>query len=131
MARKPTRKTLVRQLDDVTRKIIRIRDEFKCQRCGSPGKGKQCPDWAHIYGGRRYYMRWDFLNAILLCAGCHRWWHDNPRLAKDWFDARWPHRAGYLEAKFACGPQPVRDWELAFWLKEAREKLSELKGEYQ
>jgi hypothetical protein len=75
-------------------------------------------------------MRWDQLNSLLLDAGCHRWFHTNPREAALWFAQKYPARAAYLEAKFACGPQPVKDWELRFWLKEAKGKLAELEAEY-
>lgn len=90
------RKSLKIALDKVTRKFVKTRDDYICQRCGNPTSGKGC-HWAHIYGrGRGLFMRWDFLNSLVLCAGCHRWAHSQPLDFGEWFAQRFPARFIYL-----------------------------------
>ena len=134
MARKASRKTLKRNLDNVTREIIRLRDEYTCQRCGkrySPDNAKGSLDWSHIYSRTRLSMRWLLLNGILMCCGCHKWWHDNPTDSGKWFAEKWPHRDEYLRAKKLEPIKPVRTPELDVLLKERKCKLEDLKEESQ
>lgn len=51
-----------------------IRSKGKCERC-SGTDNLQC---AHIYSRKFGSVRFDEDNALCLCAGCHRWGHDNP-----------------------------------------------------
>ena len=128
--RKPSRKTLKRNLDETMKQVIRLRDEYTCQRCGkrySPDNVKGSLDWAHIYARERLSMRWLYLNSIILCCGCHKWWHDNPTDSGKWFAEKWPHRDDYLRAEKLKPTRPIKDWELAEWLEERKQKLEELK----
>ena len=53
---------------------IRARDGG-CMRCGKKDN-LQC---AHIFSRSARSVRWDELNAITLCGGCHLFWaHKNP-----------------------------------------------------
>jgi len=53
-----------------------IRSLGKCEWCGRRnGVQLQC---AHIFSRRFLVTRWLDLNAMCLCAGCHRKAHDNP-----------------------------------------------------
>lgn len=51
-----------------------VRSIGQCEKCGSK-TNLQC---AHIYSRRYRNTRWDSLNALCLCAGCHFWAHQNP-----------------------------------------------------
>ena len=90
-----TKKSIVKVLDKLAAEAVKLRDEFTCQRCGSVASGQGC-HWSHIYSRRRYCLRWDLLNAVVLCAGCHRWWHGNPIDAAEWFAKKFPARQMYL-----------------------------------
>ena len=129
MARKPSRKTLVRNLDNITAQVVKLRDNYTCQRCGRkyrPDNTKGSLDWAHIYSRSRYSMRWLLLNAVALCCGCHKFWHDNPTESGQWFKDKWPHRYEYLQGKRKEPMRTIRTSELAQWLEDMREKFKEL-----
>lgn len=55
-------------LDKTFSLYIRTRDNFTCQHCGKSGGLMDC---AHIYSRRHVGTRWDPLNAVCLCRGCH------------------------------------------------------------
>ena len=93
-----TRKGLKSALDKICAKIVKERDNYTCQRCGSKCYGYGA-HWSHIYGKRNLYMRWNLLNAILLCAGCHFWWHSSPD-SKSWFANKFPARWEYLHQQW-------------------------------
>jgi len=66
-------KKLNDHLDDLWRKIILLRDDNQCQKCGkrkSPGRGNSIQPH-HIYGRSNFRVRWDLSNGIALCGGCH------------------------------------------------------------
>lgn len=72
--RKPSRKQLIKKLDDVFSKVVRSIGE--CERCGKKTNLQCC----HINSRRFHHTRWNQLNALCLCAGCHFWGHQHPRL---------------------------------------------------
>jgi len=72
--RKLSRKQLIKKLDDTFSKVVRSIGE--CERCGKK-TNLQC---AHINSRRFYHTRWNQLNALCLCSGCHFWAHQHPRL---------------------------------------------------
>ena len=63
-------------------KAIKLRDKNTCQKCGKQSDRMEC---SHIHGRRHRTIRWDALNALTKCHGCHRWWHENPTEAGQWF----------------------------------------------
>ncbi len=72
--KKQSKRTLKNKLDKAFSQLVRARGF--CDRCGMRDKTKlQC---AHIYSRRYLSIRWNLLNAMCLCAGCHFWWHQNP-----------------------------------------------------
>jgi len=125
MARTPKRSTVKNNLDKVTPQIIKLRDEQICQRCLKYCSGQGC-HWSHVYSRTRYSMRWDLLNAIVLCAGCHQWWHDNPVDSGTWFAEKWPHREAYLQGKKLEPIHPIYTSELIKWLEAHKLKLKQL-----
>lgn len=86
--------TLKNKLDTLCRIVIKLRDDYTCQRCGSPCSGRGC-HWSHIYSRKAYSMRWDLLNSLVLCAGCHQWYHSNPLSGREWFEQKFPARLAY------------------------------------
>ena len=129
MAKKTERQIIVANLDKVTSQVIKLRDEYTCQRCGSKPQPQGC-HWAHIYSRTSHKMRWDLLNSLVLCNGCHRWWHANPLDSENWFRIKFPARYDYLQAKRR---QPTKHIPMAIlneWLKERKEKLDELKKDF-
>ena len=73
--RKPTKKSLTRELDKVCSLIVRQRP---CDKCGEVQYDKlQC---AHIFSRTYRSTRFDLLNLLCLCQRCHFWGHKNPLL---------------------------------------------------
>jgi hypothetical protein len=58
--------------DSLVSKIIRSRGS--CERCGK----RDYLQTSHIISRRYSATRCDILNLQCLCAGCHRWFTDNP-----------------------------------------------------
>ena len=125
MARTPSRKTLKRNLDEYTALVVKERDGYICQKCGKKCSG-QGAHWSHIYSRQRFSMRWLLLNAICLCAGCHRWWHDNPTESGVWFKDKWPYRDEHLQQERRRPPRTIRTSELVKWLELMKQKYKEL-----
>jgi len=61
------RKRERKQADRLWSQYIRLRDRDTCQRCWKPGNHPH-----HIFSRRHLGTRWEPMNGILLCAGCHR-----------------------------------------------------------
>lgn len=74
MVERKAHRASVKELDDLFRAVIRKRDGMRCRRC----KGERHVQVAHIFSRRFHRLRWDPLNAMLLCAGCHLWQHHHP-----------------------------------------------------
>jgi len=67
MPRKPSRKTLVRNLDKVWSQAVREKADSQCEHCG-----KVSPlNSHHFYSRSVYSVRWDIENGFCLCVGCH------------------------------------------------------------
>jgi hypothetical protein len=77
-----------KQLDDLARELCFARDGHKCIRCGNP-VGIQ---WAHVKTRGVIALRWDLLNNMTLCGGCHLWWHNRPDESGPWFKEKFPER---------------------------------------
>lgn len=127
MAKKTQRRKIVEKLDKITAQVIKLRDDFTCQRC----KGKPRPQgchWAHIYSRTSHKMRWDLLNNLVLCNGCHRWWHANPLDSEWWFRMKFPARYDYLQELRRKPTKHIPMAVLEKWLEERKLKLEELKA---
>jgi hypothetical protein len=73
-----------------------IRSSGVCARCGKYAEGWNL-HCAHIYTRGNHAIRWDPMNAIPLCAGCHRWGHDNPLDFATFIRDKYPGRYDYLQ----------------------------------
>jgi len=94
LRKKSNRNKLMTAADKQFFRAIRARDQV-CQRCGS--SSALAP--SHVLCKGKYpNLRYDLLNAKLLCFGCHiPWWHANPMEAAEWFIQKFPARWAYLE----------------------------------
>jgi hypothetical protein len=74
-----TKSGLIRKADKLFSALIR--EEDHCEWCGAKNDTLQC---AHIFTRSYKITRYDPLNAICLCAGCHFRWHKEPVEAVEW-----------------------------------------------
>ena len=75
MSRKPTKTAIKRKADRLFSNFIRSKGY--CEWCGKDGRNCQLQT-AHIFSRRFLITRWEPINAVCLCAGCHRKAHDKP-----------------------------------------------------
>ena len=61
---------------------LRYSRGYTCECCGIQGgkrnSGLVAIETAHIHSRRHKSIRWDTLNALALCGGCHRKMTENP-----------------------------------------------------
>ena len=60
-------------------KVVRARDQW-CMSCGRT----ESLQAMHIVGRRNKAVRWSLDNAVTGCAGCHRYYTENPLAFHDW-----------------------------------------------
>ena len=118
------------RLDELCRKIIRLRDDNKCQICHKAIEGSNSqPCHVVAKGAGASWRRFDLTNIFLGCMYDHRWWHNNPTESGKWFAEKWPHREEYLE-KYRYGkPAQIKDAEMEQLIAEYKQKYEDLKGE--
>lgn len=125
--RKVSRKGLVKKLDDICAKIIKVRDENTCQMCGKYVTKGDAHSSHVLPKSMGYYVRWDLLNLKLLCFHCHmNVWHKNPTVAGEWFRTKFPHRMKYLDNLRINPLDKWNDAKLLLLLEELEAKLREL-----
>jgi len=74
-------KKLIKKLDKVFGAYIR--SSGKCEWCGKDKS--QCQlQWCHIFSRKFHNTRWNELNSLCLCAGCHHKGHEKPILLIEW-----------------------------------------------
>jgi len=97
--RRKSRLGMRRECDRLFANAVKDRDGWACRACGSHMR----PQCAHIVSRRYHATRWDLLNAVCLCAGCHvRFTHD-PIAWDDWCEERFPGRLEHLRLKARQG----------------------------
>lgn len=62
-----------------------------CETCGKVGRMEA----SHVYSRRHRTIRWDVLNIMCQCNGCHRAWHSSPLASFAWFEST--YGAGRVE----------------------------------
>ena len=112
---KPTRRSLTRKLDLAWSELIRSRG--KCQKCGKTETLQAC----HIFSRNQRTVRWNPLNGLCLCAGCHFHSHQNPILFTQFVEKLLGDIRFNLLLKRA---REVRKWQL----HEMESLLSELES---
>lgn len=58
-----------------------IREVGHCEWCKRKNVRFEC---AHIFSRRYNSTRYEPMNALCLCSGCHRLWHSKPVEAVEW-----------------------------------------------
>lgn len=77
-------------LDNLARKLCKVRANYICERCDYMPP-QVVVQWHHIVTRRCKTLRWNMLNLLCLCKGCHHWWHEVAQLGEQWM---------WLERKF-------------------------------
>ena len=114
--KKPTKKSLKNKLDKEVSRIVRARG--RCAKCGK--EEYEHLQTAHIFSRSNLATRWDLLNCLCLCDGCHFWSHKNPTLFTDFV-------VNYLAHNYI--PLKLRATSIKKWtLEELQELLTQLKG---
>ena len=128
MKKKTKRAKLTKNLDDLCRKVIRLRDNNRCQKCNKFIEGSNSqPNHVVAKGNGASWRRFDLLNIILMCNHCHiPWWHRSPTESGKWFAKTFPAREEYLE-KYRYGkPAQISIPEMEKHKLFLEEKLEEL-----
>lgn len=72
-----------RQLDKLFVAYVMARDKHQCQWCGRT-TGRM--NVAHIIPRTVTMLRWEKVNALLLCVRCHWTFHENPLKSARWIE---------------------------------------------
>lgn len=117
--RKAERRTTVKELDALCRRVVFARDGGKCRRCGAPAI-----DWSHVVTRATHATRWDLDGSFASCKGCHVfWWHKHPLEAVAWWEEQIGSRA-YNALKYrAARPSKVNTIAVRAYLIEEAKKL--------
>ena len=125
------RTKLTKKLDNLCMKIIRLRDDNRCQVCGKVVQGGNAHT-SHIVpkGNGASWRRFDLLNLLLKCMHCHiYWWHKNPTESGKWFTEKYPARDKHLDKYRGGKPCPISTAEMKELVDEYKDKLKLLERE--
>ncbi len=87
---------LNKELWELVKTYIRLRDKNICQHCLKEVYGVSAHT-SHVKGKKNKRLKYNENNLKVLCAYCHRrWWHVEPLEAASWFDNKFPDRAKYI-----------------------------------
>lgn len=73
---------------------VRHAANYQCESCGGEAN-ENC----HIYGRRKFSIRWAAMNCVALCHTCHNRFTGEPCEWTDFIDSRWPGRREQLLIK--------------------------------
>lgn len=121
-----SRGAMVKDLDKLTSREVKERDEYTCQRCGKiDGEWDAgieqyvVVQWAHIHTREYHCTRWELENGLTLCKRCHVWFDNHKFLAYDWFEKNYPERYHMIRNVLLSGSTKMSDADVrALW--EAR-----------
>lgn len=86
-----------RHLDAAFSLLVRMRANFRCERCSNTGVKMDC---SHLFGRRNRSTRFDPDNAVCHCATCHRHLTENPMVFAEWIHGYLgPDRAAKLRLR--------------------------------
>lgn len=102
MTKIKSKKTELRELDEMWKKKVKDRDEWKCQVCFKTVTGHNCQAH-HILPKGLKGMRWDVDNGITLCLQHHKFgnWgaHMNAIWFTFWLKTNKPQQFKYITTK--------------------------------
>ena len=82
---KPKKKRAISAVDSIFSLCVREAADWTCSRCSQRfDRGAQNLHASHLWGRRMRAGRWNPLNVVAHCAGCHRVLGENPTLFADW-----------------------------------------------
>ena len=89
------KRKLISECDQLVRKLVLNRDDYKCVRCG----GNHVLQAAHILAkGCHGRIRFELLNVLTMCLKCHIFWaHRDPVGFVDWVNQTYPGRIEQLQ----------------------------------
>ena len=101
--RKSERRKLIEEADRLLKQLVLQRDLYRCVMCGRQDRLQV----SHLLPKGKYpRLRFELLNTVLMCVGCHLyWWHRNPLEAHEWLDQRFPGRREQLRIMAATAPK--------------------------
>lgn len=88
-------KRLENKADNLTKEIVRLIYDWKCQKCDKHITLKADAHRAHIVSCSHKILRWDLPNLLLLCFHCHQKSHSDVEM-KAFIKKKWPARYKYL-----------------------------------
>jgi len=117
------RQHLIKDCDDLLRDIVRIRDNWTCQK----SRSREGVQVAHFFSRKDLTTRWDLDNVCLLNAGVHKFWaHVKHEEFRDW----WISRIGLvrfdaLRMRNRCrGPVTTDSIRMTkMWLRQTLEEM--------
>lgn len=121
LPKRPSRKSLVRQLDETVSLLVRARDKV-CVTCGSV-KQLGC---GHLFSRVAYSTRWDLVNCHAQCWPCNfRHEHDPYPFMKFATDLLGADGVEALHRQYTT-PRKWKDYELVELLEELRLQLEKI-----
>jgi len=139
-------KTKLRKLkekaDELVKQIVRLRDEWTCQKCDkylvhdTPGQRKNIHTVHIMPRSSGNVLRWDLLNVCVGCFHCHQRSHIRADL--QWFKNKFPARWEYLhqdvltDGVIKSRHQHIKQYRVAdmkYLISELELKLEQLRVE--
>lgn len=115
--------------DRVFSDLIRTRDNWTCRRCGTrhqvKSQGLHC---SHFWGRRHKGTRWDELNAVALCYGCHSYLGSHPEEHRRWYREQIGDEAFTLLEMRARKVTKFTPADLELLYQQMKARLRELEG---
>lgn len=114
--RKSPARKLMQQLDLLVKAYVHARDYYQCLKCGKT----EYLQAAHIRPkGRFQRLRFDPLNILTLCRGCHLFWaHKDPAAFVRWIEREYPGRLDQLEVCAAVARKADLQELLIYWTEQ-------------
>ena len=115
--KKPSRKHLIKRLDEEVSRIVRKKGF--CEKCSSVLKKLNT---SHYYSRTLKSVRWDFYNVKCTCVGCHFWLDGHPLEHTEFVKKRLGDISFDLLVQRANRPRKWEIYELQALLKELEGK---------
>lgn len=98
---KTEKRKLKDKLEKIVKEIVKIRDNYTCQKCGKEVEGVNCHASHVIPVSRDGRLAFDPMNMKVLCFHDHiNWWHKHPVEAGEWYRNKYPIIWEYLDEKY-------------------------------
>lgn len=126
MAKKKTvKRKLKDKLEKIVKEIVKIRDDWTCQKCGKEVTGINCHASHVIPVSRDGRLAFDPRNMKVLCYHDHiNWWHKHPIESGEWYVSKFPDNWEYLQENYQKNEKggSIPLW----WYEEQIEHYSEI-----